>query len=138
MKITEFKKGDIITRIESSIAIFGGGLNFLGMNTSLSSDRSYMGEELKFLGIANNQIYFQSLDSLTNMIFGKDKIFNLPIDAFEEGWDYFVDPRSFLEDNQPIESLSREQLQSQLQKALSEENYEKASDIEKQLKNIKN
>jgi hypothetical protein len=136
MKITEFKKGDIITRIESSIAIFGGGLNFLGMNTSLSSDRSYMGEELKFLGIANNQIYFQSLDSLTNMIFGKDKIFNLPIDAFEEGWDYFVDPKTFLEDNQPIESLSKEQLQSQLQKALSEENYEKASDIEKQLKTL--
>jgi hypothetical protein len=70
------------------------------------------------------------------MIFGKDKIFNLPLDVFEEGWDYFVDPKTFLEDNQPIQNLSKEQLQSQLQKALSEENYEKASDIEKQLKTL--
>lgn len=81
MHISSFKKGDIITRTEPSAAIFGGnslmGLDCIG-------DRSYMGDRLKFLGIANNQLYFQFTEGVDLEHLG-DEPRGLALDAWSEG-----------------------------------------------------
>ena len=129
MNIQEFKKGEIITRTEPSLAIFGGGINFMGVETASRGDRSYMGSKLQFVGIANGQIYFKSLDSTDIAIFGKDRIFDLALDAFSEGWEYYIDPQTLLQDNTPIPQMSKQQLEKALQEALDKEDFEKATEI---------
>ncbi len=56
--ILKIEKGSIITRILYAE----------------NGDRSYMGEKLKFVGIANNRIYFQRLSAFSIQVFGEDKI----------------------------------------------------------------
>lgn len=136
MNINDFKKGDIITRIEPSEAIFGGNTNFMGIETAKTGDRSYMGTELKFLGIANNHLYFTSLDKTDIAIFGKDKITGLALDAWQEGWDMYFNPKQLLEENQPIVKMNKKQLEDRLQKAINSEDYELAEEIKQQIKNL--
>ena len=136
MNIESFKKGDIITRTEPSLAIFGGMSGIFGGKTELHGDRSYMGDQLKFLGIANNHIYFQSLDEVSILSFGKDRIFDLAVDAWNEGWELYIDPKSLLEENQPIVTLSKKQLEDKLQKAINNEDYELAEKLKIQLNNL--
>lgn len=80
--IYDFKKGDEIVRVQSAKP-YSTGLR----------DRSYMGEKLIFIGIANGQIYCQRTDALSLKIFG-DKTLGLSLDLWDEGWDLFIDPKT--------------------------------------------
>lgn len=134
MHISSFKRGDIITRTEPSAAIFGGsslmGLDCIG-------DRSYMGDRLKFLGIANNQLYFQFTKGVDLEYLG-DEPRGLALDAWSEGWDFYVDPKTFLEENSEVNALNKNQLLSALEKALEIEDYERAEEIKKELEKFNN
>lgn len=136
MNIQEFKKGEIITRTEPSLAIFGGGINFMGVETAPKGDRSYMGDKLQFVGIANGQIYFKSLKPIYITIFGQDKIFDLPLDTFSEGWEYYIDPETLLQDNTPIPQMSKQQLEKALKDALDKEDFEKAAELRDKLNKL--
>lgn len=85
-----------------------------------------MGDKLKFIGIANNRIYFQNLTPISIIIFGVDRIFDVPLDLFEFGWDYYIDPLTLLDS---LEDKST--LQMRLDKALEEEDYILAEKIRK-------
>jgi hypothetical protein len=78
MKIQQFKKGDIITRIQRS---------------SITGDRSYMGEKIIFVGIANNQIYYFLLEY---KYIGVNKLRNVELKDWEDGWDYYTEPNTLI------------------------------------------
>lgn len=79
MRIYEFVRNDEIVRTRP--AKFG--------------DRSYIGDKLIFLGIANGCIYCKRTDPLDIAILG-DKPLSLPLDAWENDWDYYFDPSRFV------------------------------------------
>ena len=128
--ICEFKKGDVITRIipaKELPGIFGGrGIG----------DRSYIGEPFIFVGIANGCIYIKRALKVDILEFG-DKLMDLKMDIFSEGWDYYIDPLSLLTDIDDVIIISKEQLEDQLEKALEDENYELASVLKEKLNNNK-
>jgi len=82
MTIYEFSQGDEIVRNKPSKA-YSSGVN----------DRSYMGEKLVFVGIDNGYICCKRTDDFSLMIFG-DKLLNLPLDIWDEGWELYVNPRT--------------------------------------------
>ncbi len=116
--ILDIKKGSIITRVCKAKPYRSDG----------DGDRSYIGDKLKFIGIANNQIYFQSLEPISICIFGAEKIFDISLDLFEFGWDYYIDPQTLLN------SLDdKATLEIRLERALEAEDYLLAEKIRKQL-----
>ena len=125
--IYEFKKGDIITRVSPSKSM---GISIL--NPEGVGDRSYQGEKLIFIGIANGCIYLKRTNELELKIFG-DKMVDLELDIFSEGWDYYIDPNSLLEDADETIFVSTDGLQEAIDKAVAEENYEAASKLKKLL-----
>ncbi len=68
MNIKQFKEGDLITRSE---AAHGG-------------DRSYMGDEIEYVGIENGMIALVSKDFCDEF-----RALKLRTDWWSEGWDYF-------------------------------------------------
>ena len=75
MKITEFKKGDIIHRLAPSMK-FG--------------DRSFIEEPIEFLEVKSGLIFFRWLHV------SPGKIGKLGLDAYDDDqWDYF--PKEYLE-----------------------------------------
>jgi hypothetical protein len=90
-------------------------------------DRSYLGEKLIFVGIANGQIYLKRTDYLSLQLFG-DKLVDLPLDLWDDGWDIWVDPVELLDN-----IISSETLLEKLDKALKDEDYELADKIKKLL-----
>ena len=125
--IYEFKKGDIITRISPSKSM---GISIL--NPEGVGDRSYQGEKLIFVGIANGCIYLKRTNVLELKIFG-DKMIDLELDIFSEGWSYYIDPNSLLEDIDETIIVSTDGLQDAINKAIAEENYEAAARLKKLL-----
>lgn len=87
--ITEFNEGDIITRVKP--AITGERyreMNFVSVKID-DLDYSLRGEPIKFLGIANNMIYYNYVGS---KIFRPDEIYDLPMErGWADGWDYYID-----------------------------------------------
>jgi hypothetical protein len=73
--IHKFKQGDIITRVEPS----------------KNGDRSYMGDKMIFIGIANAQIYYENPESITARITGTI-MSNVALDQWSEGWELYVNP----------------------------------------------
>jgi hypothetical protein len=132
-KIYEFKKGDRIVRIQPAKSNGRSIFNPEGIG-----DRSYIGDELIFVGIANGQIYAKRTDKLSIRLFG-DKLLNIPLDLFDEGWEYYINPEELLDESFLEDSiiLSKEQLEEQLEKALEDENYELASVLKEKLDNDK-
>ena len=128
--IYEFKKGDIITRVSPSKSM---GISIL--NPEGVGDRSYQGEKLIFIGIANGCIYLKRTNELELKIFG-DKLMDLELDIFSEGWDYYIDPNSLLEDADETIFVSTDGLQEAIDKAVAEENYEAADKLQKTLNNL--
>jgi hypothetical protein len=118
--IYEFKKGDEIVRIIPAKPL----IDIMGKEMR---DRSYLGEKMIFVGIANGQIYIKRTDHLSLQLFG-DKLVDLPLDLWDEGWGYWVDPETLLEN-----IISDETLEKKLNKALLEEDYELANKIKKLL-----
>ena len=117
--IYEFKKGDEIVRVTPAKPL----KNLLGE----IRDRSFLGEKMIFAGIANGQIYLRRTKKLDIIIFGK-ALLDLPLDIWDDGWDYFVDPENLLAD-----ILPREVLEDKLDKALEEEDYRLAERLRKLL-----
>ena len=126
--IYEFKKGDIITRVEPSAPLGKGG--FFGDEGF--RDRSYIGEKYILAGIANGCIYLKRIDALEIRIFG-NKLIDLPLDIFENGWNYWIDPQTLLEDIDETLYVSTNNLQEAINKAIEEENYEAANKLKKLL-----
>jgi len=117
--IYEFKKGDKIVRVENAKPIGGDGIR----------DRSYVGEKMIFAGIANGVIYLKPTTMISTFLAGKDKLMDLPLDTWDEGWDYWVDPNTLLDN-----ILDEKQIKSKLSEALDEENYELADKLKNMLK----
>ena len=111
--IFEFKLGDRITRLKPSEKFY---------------DRSYMGDELTFIGIANGQIYFNNKKSP----FGEEHIHGVDLELWKDGWDYYVDPKTLLEGKEHI--ISSLSIQEQIQRAIDNEDYELAEKLTKIIK----
>ena len=125
-----FKKGDIVTRVAPAKSL-GKSL----FNPEGTGDRSYQGEKLIFVGIANGCIYLKRTNSLELQIFG-DKMIDLELDIFSDGWDYYIDPNSLLEDVDETTFVSTEGLKEAIQIAISKENYEAADKLQKTLNKL--
>jgi len=120
--IYEFKKGDEIVRVENAKPIQEGGIR----------DRSYVGEKMIFAGIANGVIYLKPTTIISTFLAGKEKLMDLPLDTWDEGWDHWVDPNTLLDN-----ILDEKQIKSKLSEAIAEENYELANKLQKMLNDTK-
>ena len=148
MSIYDFKKGDIITRIEPSKPI-------PGLEMDEIRDRAYIGVAMKFLGVANGCVYVERHERGSNsefedmpeigrffkaMMGGGTGPINLPVDMWDEGWSYYIDPYEIgKEDNKKVfkdilDGANKIQLKKELKEALEDEDYEKAEQIKKRLK----
>ena len=114
--IFEFKKGDKITRIKPA--------NGFG-------DRSYMGDELVLIGIANGQIYFKNNNRFINNILGEEHISNVALDLWSEGWIEYVDPKTLLEGQEDV--ISNLSIEKQIEIAVENEDYELAERLKRKL-----
>jgi len=74
--ISNFKKGDRIVR----------------MKRSHSGDRSYLGDEVVFVGIANNRIYV-----MKNEKFFGVNMRDLSLENWCDDWEYYSNPNKFLD-----------------------------------------
>ena len=118
--IYEFKKGDEVVRIVPAKPI----------NTI--RDRSYMGNKMIFIGIANGQIYLKSSNQLEIRLLGESLI-NLSLDIWDDGWDTWIDPLTLL-DNE----IDPVHIEDKLFDALSAEDYELAEKLKDILTKINN
>jgi len=116
--IDQFKTGDEIVRLEPAKPYQTG-----------TRDRSYLGEKLTFIGIANGNIYLERDDKSAMTRILDNKEMNLNCDIWSEGWDYWQDPKELF--SKEIVNISY--LKACLDKALVEENYEEAEKIRKQI-----
>ncbi len=126
--IYEFDKNDVVVRVEPS-RIIGYSI----INPDGTRDRSYIGEKLIFVGVTNGCIYLKRTDEVQIKVFG-DKLVELPLDLFSDGWNYYQSPSSLLESDDNI-IVSDEELRKQIELAVADENYEKADRLSKKLKN---
>ena len=90
MNIKKFKKGDEIVRVCPAKSPGFGVDKMTGERCVLDGARGFMGDKFKFIGIANEQIYIESTDP--NLPDGFDKVYNISLDLWDEGWEYWVDP----------------------------------------------
>ena len=128
--IYEFKNGDEVVRIEPAKDLS----NILGETIR---DRSYVGEKMIFVGIANGVIYLKPTERLS-IFFSAEGFIDLPLDIWDEGWDHWVDPKTLLGDeNNYLNNLDERQIKSKLSQAVAEENYELADKLQKLLKDEK-
>ena len=126
--IYEFKKWDIVTRIEPAKPV---GEDLFGRERT--GDRSWIGTPMKYLGILNGCIYLQPQypEDWTD----EDRMIDLPLDIWTEGWDLYVNPKLLLEDIDDIIASDAE-LRKQIELAIADENFELAEKLSKKLKNI--
>jgi len=126
--IYSFKKGDVITRIKP----LSGDSGPLG-----DKDYSLVGKKVTFLGIANASIYLSKPgDFLTTLLLGKESItIQLPLELAEKGWSYYVEP-DFIDSDSPILD-DEETIKKEIQKAVKEDDYERANALKKRLEEIK-
>jgi hypothetical protein len=152
MSIYEFKRGDIITRIEPSEPI-------PGLEDEDIRDRTYIGSPLRFLGVANGCVYVERPESKSDgaeempdigrffkmMMGGASGPINLPLDLWKNGWSYYIDPYNIgkeldgkNKDTATFEiHVSKAELEKELKSALVEEDYNKADKIQKRLNKLK-
>jgi len=124
MIIYDFKTGDVVVRIAPAKPCSGDG----------TGDRSYLGEKLIFIGIANGQIYLKRTDSFSINTFG-DNMIDLDLDLWDEKWEYYIDPNTLSEIGIPL--IDSSTLETQLKNAITSENYELATKIKKLIDNKK-
>lgn len=125
--IYNFKRGDIITRIKPLID-----------PQTKEKDFSFIGRKMTFKGLANATIYLeQEFDKLIALFMSMEKnIIQLPIELWEEGWAFFIEP-DFLDPNSVIVE-DEKGLQEQIKKAIASDNFEMAEELRKKLDKIKN
>ena len=123
--IYEFKQGDEVVRVEAAKSL----TNVFGKESV--RDRSYVGEKFIFHGIANGVIYLKPTNKST-IFLSDNKLIDLKLDIWDEGWEYWVDPISITKNHIP-----KYIIEEQINKAIDSENYELADRLKKQLKNAK-
>jgi len=129
--IYEFKKGDKIVRVQPAKPYSDERINIFGQKEGGIRDRSYLGEMLIFIGIANGCIYLQRTDKLNIIVFGND-IIKLALDIWDEGWDLYFDPINLLIGLE--QELDKKTIEQQIQDAIECENYELAEILKQKLK----
>lgn len=119
--INSFKRGDEIVRIAPAKE-YSEGIR----------DRSYLGEKLTFIGLANGNIYLEREDNcaMSKILGTKDLI--LTVDVWSEDWDYYINPKGLFS-KEP--TVNKKYIQSLLDKAIEDENYEEAEKLKKQIEN---
>jgi len=139
--ISEFKKGDIITRVKPAKSLgpmptIGlGGL--MGQTIDRGGDRSYLGDKLKYIGIANGQIYVRRTDDFELKLLG-DKLIDLAIDLWDEGWEYWIDPETLTGDEvYEKPKMTQAEYQAKIDIAIAGENYEEAERLKKEMEENK-
>lgn len=128
--IYDFKKGDEIVRVQPAKPYSPVRIGLFGQEEGGVRDRSYMGEKLIFVGIANGQIYLQSDSEFRKIMFG-DKLINLSVDIWDEGWDLYVNPKKLIEGFEP--KMDKLAIEEQIKKAIENENYELAEKLKSKL-----
>lgn len=78
MNIVEIEKGATVTRTEPAKSL-GPMPSLFGVPIDRGGDRSYMGDQLVYVGMANGQIYLQRTDERDIKIYG-DRLIDVPID----------------------------------------------------------
>lgn len=126
VSIYEFKKGDVITRIQPILDPATG-----------HKDYTFVGKKLTFMGIANATIYLaQEFDFLAKLFLGMDKnVIQLPVDLWPDGWAYHIEPDFLDEDSMLIDDESR--MREQLDLAIENQNFEKAEDLRRKLEQLR-
>lgn len=84
MKISEFKKGDIITRVKPTLS-----LSYVGV-----------GVKLEYVGNLNGCVYFK-LDGYNALMYMIEDLVN------DNHWEYYVDPYSLLKEENLEEQISK-------------------------------
>jgi len=127
--IYDFKKGDEIVRIQPSKPYPMMGRGMFGASVDVQ-DKSYRGDKMEFLGIANGMIYLRNHSSFHKSVFG-DKLIDLDIDIWDEGWDYYFDPEKFIEGEE--KQIDDSIIEEQIRKAIEVEDYELAEKLKSKL-----
>lgn len=89
LPITEFQKGQIVTRLEPAKFYrthYNANLG-VEVQTVERTDRSCRGEPLEFLGIENNMIYLKHKRGSN-----KGDIVELEVENWLDGWGGYIDP----------------------------------------------
>jgi hypothetical protein len=60
-----------------------------------------------------------------------DKLLNLALDIWDEGWDSFIDPKKLLEGFEP--KMDKQTIEEQIKKAIENEDYELAQKLKSKL-----
>jgi len=127
--IYDFKKGDAIVRTIPAKEYSPARMGIFGMDGGVR-DRSYIGQKMIFVGIANGMIYLQRTTEFELKIFG-DKLVDLSLDIWDEGWDYFIDPLTLIEGNESI--FDKSTLEQKIKDAIANEDYELAEKLKHKL-----
>lgn len=116
--IYSFKRGDKVVRIKPSKGC---------------GDRSYLGEKLTYVGCVNGNIYLEvEPNSFMAQILDKRQLV-LPLDIWSEDWDYYIDPaEAFSKEG----TVNLNYLQTLLDKAVAEEDYDTAEKLRKQIEDL--
>jgi len=109
--IIEIEKGSFITRVSPSDGY---------------GDRSYIGDKLQFIGVANGMIYLKNLEESYIRMFREEKLIKVAFDIWQNGWDYYTEPESLF-----TNLYDKYTLELKLKKALENEDYEEAQRIRK-------
>ena len=116
--IYDFKKGDEIVRVQPAKHYSAVRVGLFGQEEDGVRDRSYIGEKMILVGIANGQIYLQSV---------VDELINLSLEFWDEGWDLFIDPKKLLEGFEP--KMDNQIIEEQIKNAIKNEDYELAEKL---------
>lgn len=89
MKINEFKKGALITKVEPRIY-----RNMDGMFGSIEKqDISYIGKKYEYIASANGLVYIKDLSpDKESPNYGDTK--EIMLCQYLEGWEFWVDPKT--------------------------------------------
>lgn len=119
--IYDFRKGDVITRLEPMVDEDG------------YKDFSLVGAKVTFVGIANACVYLsKKSDPLSKIFLGLDTMqIKLPLALCDKGWAQYVEP-DFL-DISPDEMTEIRAIEEEIQKAVEAEDYFKAEALKNRL-----
>jgi len=103
--ISEFKKGQIITRVEPAYMneIYDDLLR-KSLPDKTSADRSGMEGAFEYLGVVNNMIILKC--ARTDSSFKKGELCTyFSYDIFQNGWALWVDPQTLIHENEPKNAI---------------------------------
>jgi hypothetical protein len=130
MNISEFKKGDKVVRVEAAYS-YTTTNPLTGLPETRGGDRSYMGEKLTFIGIANGCAYFDREEDCSMSKILETTRVDLRLDWWSEGWEYWIDIDSVEDENHQIKF----NLKQEIENAIKNEDYELIAELKLILEN---